>query len=81
MQFFASISANEKTPSSLDIVPISNGGESTPKNLQFICKTCNTRKGPLANEDFTRFLRWVRRQPQDMQAYVLRKMSAKEVFR
>ena len=62
-------------------IPISNGGESTPKNLQFICKTCNTRKGPLANEDFKRFLRWIRKQPQDVQAYILRKVSAKEVFR
>ena len=62
-------------------IPISNGGESTPKNLQFICKTCNTRKGPLADEDFKRFLRWIRKQPQDVQAYILRKVSAKEVFR
>ena len=63
------------------VVPISGGGESKPKNLQFICKVCNTRKGPLSNRDFCLFLRWIRRQPQDVQAYILRKLSAKEVFR
>ena len=63
------------------IIPISGGGESTPKNLQFICKTCNTRKGPLTDEDFKRFLHWIRKQPQDMQVYILRKLAAKEVFR
>ena len=61
--------------------PISSGGDSTANNLQMICAPCNTKKGPLEHEDFKRFLRWVRKQPQDMQAYILRKMSTKEVFR
>ena len=61
--------------------PISSGGASTLRNLQMICAPCNTKKGPLMDDDFKRFLRWIRTQPQDMAAYILRKLSTKEVFR
>jgi len=61
--------------------PISSGGDSTCANLQMICATCNTRKGPLTDKEFTRLLQWIRRQPQDVAAYILRKLAAREVFR
>ena len=33
------------------IIPLSKQGKSIPKNLQMICKTCNTRKGALKEKD------------------------------
>ena len=57
------------------IKPISNGGNSTPINLQMICKRCNIRKGHLSHSDFVKLLRWLSKQSDTLKAYVLRKMS------
>ena len=57
------------------IHPISHGGDSTPDNLQLICRRCNTRKGNLSDKDFKRLLKWIKRQPKEMQKYILRKLS------
>ena len=57
------------------IKPISNGGISTPINLQMICKRCNTRKGHLSHSDFVKLLRWLSKQSDTLRKYVLRKMS------
>ena len=41
------------------IVPVVLGGPSTKTNMQFICKSCNTRKGPLKEEEFIRLLQLI----------------------
>ena len=57
------------------IVPLSKQGESTPKNLQIICRQCNTRKGPLKEKDFCLILDWVKEQKDEIQAYVMKKLA------
>ena len=58
------------------ITPISKGGESTKKNLQLICKTCNTRKGPLDVKDFQLLLGLIKQHlPEEAQKYVMRKLA------
>lgn len=41
------------------IVPVSKGGPSTRDNLQVICKSSNSMKGSLAEDDFLMLLRWL----------------------
>ena len=60
------------------IIPLSMGGNSTPKNLQMICMRCNTRKGPLTNKNFTKLLHWLRKQDVELKNYVLKKMASKD---
>ena len=60
------------------IMPLSLGGNSTPKNLQMICGRCNTRKGPLTDKHFRKLLRWLQRQDIELSKYVLRKMSSRD---
>ena len=59
------------------IMPLSMGGNSTPRNLQMICGRCNTRKGPLTDRNFRKLLKWLDRQEYDLRKYVLRKMSSR----
>jgi 5-methylcytosine-specific restriction endonuclease McrA len=61
--------------------PISHGGDSTLGNLQIICKSCNTKKGPLTDKQYKSILRYLKRQDKYVRDYVLRKLAAKEVFR
>jgi 5-methylcytosine-specific restriction endonuclease McrA len=63
------------------IQPISNGGDSTPSNLQIICRRCNVRKGNLSHKDFKRVLKWINKQPKDVSKYILRKLSKGDNFR
>jgi len=63
------------------IIAISNGGASIPENLEMVCKTCNTRKGPLDGPDYTRLVKWVNKQPSYMTKYINKKMAAKDIFR
>ena len=63
------------------IIPIFNKGESTKENLQFICARCNTRKGPLTDEEYVFVLNWVKQQPANVRDYILRKLSRGDVFR
>ena len=60
------------------IMPLSLGGNSTPRNLQMICGRCNTRKGPLTDKSFGKLLRWLSHQDQELERYVLRKMSSRD---
>ena len=60
------------------ILPLSLGGNSTPNNLQMICGSCNTRKGPLTDRNFRRLLKWLDRQEIELKKYVLRKMSSRD---
>ena len=57
------------------IVPLTKGGESTVKNLQLICKSCNTRKGPLDEKDFIELVDWVNELKEETKEYVLRKLA------
>ena len=58
-----------------NIVLLTKGGESTVKNLQLICKSCNTRKGPLDEKDFIELVDWVNELKEETKEYVLRKLA------
>tara|TARA_Y100001963_G_C6710382_1_gene413977 strand:+ start:545 stop:982 length:438 start_codon:yes stop_codon:yes gene_type:complete len=57
------------------IVPISKDGPSVINNLQLICRTCNTRKGPLDEKDFLDIVKWISMQKEEVSKYVLRKLA------
>jgi 5-methylcytosine-specific restriction endonuclease McrA len=57
------------------IIPLAKNGESTVKNLQLICKSCNTRKGPLDESDFMDLIDWVGKLKNETKEYVLRKLA------
>tara|TARA_R110000751_G_scaffold144948_3_gene248530 strand:+ start:2228 stop:2671 length:444 start_codon:yes stop_codon:yes gene_type:complete len=57
------------------IVPLKKKGPSIIGNLQLICKSCNTRKGPLSENDFQTILDWVKTQPEEVANYVMRKLA------
>ena len=57
------------------IVPLNKGGPSVQDNLQLICRTCNTRKGPLNEEDFLNIIDWANKQKDEVRDYVMRKLA------
>tara|TARA_R100001463_G_scaffold135082_1_gene197945 strand:+ start:2036 stop:2470 length:435 start_codon:yes stop_codon:yes gene_type:complete len=57
------------------IIPLTKGGDSTEENLQLICKTCNTRKGPLDEKDFNLLVDLVLELPEELSTYVMRKLA------
>jgi 5-methylcytosine-specific restriction endonuclease McrA len=57
------------------IIPLAKNGESTVRNLQLICKSCNTRKGPLDESDFMDLIDWVGKLKNETKEYVLRKLA------
>ena len=57
------------------IIPLAKNGNSTVDNLQLICKSCNTRKGPLDEEDFIELMSWVETLKNETKEYVLRKLA------
>ena len=57
------------------IIPVIKGGPSIEQNLQFICKTCNTRKGPLNENDFSLLINLVEELPEELSSYVMRKLA------
>lgn len=57
------------------IIPLTKGGPSTKENLQLICKTCNTRKGPLNENDFTLLIQLIGDLPEELSVYVMKKLA------
>jgi len=57
------------------IIPLAKEGDSVIDNLQLICKSCNTRKGPLDEDDFKYLMQWVEQLKDETKAYVLRKLA------
>ena len=57
------------------IIPLTKGGPSNQKNLQLICKTCNTRKGPLDEKDFTLLIQLIGDLPEELSLYVMKKLA------
>ena len=57
------------------IIPLAKNGDSTIDNLQLICKSCNTRKGPLDEKDFIQLISWVNELKDETKEYVLRKLA------
>jgi len=57
------------------IVPLTKGGDSTKQNLQLICRSCNSRKGPLNEEDFLKIVKWISKQSMEVKQYLLRKLA------
>ena len=62
------------------MVPLSNGGDSTTKNLEMICRRCNTRKGPLTTGEYVNVVKWLSTQSEWVRSYINRKLSGKEMF-
>jgi len=62
------------------MVPLSNGGESTTKNLEMICKRCNTRKGPLTTKEYQGVVQWLDTQKEWVRGYINRKLAGKDMF-
>jgi len=59
---------------------ISSGGPSTKANLHIICRRCNTRKGPMSHEDYSKFLNLISSLDSESIAYIFRKLASREVF-
>ena len=57
------------------VIPLAKNGDSTVGNLQLICKSCNTRKGPLDEGDFIDLMSWVETLKDETKEYVLRKLA------
>ncbi len=62
------------------VVPLSCGGPSTVRNLEMICRRCNTRKGPLTAVQYEDVVNWLNLQPEQVSSYIFRKLSGKEMF-
>lgn len=60
--------------------PISSGGGSFKSNLQMICASCNTKKGPLTDEEYRIFIEWISKQDVRVRSYILRKLAKSDVF-
>jgi 5-methylcytosine-specific restriction endonuclease McrA len=62
------------------VVPLSCGGPSTLKNVEMVCRRCNTRKGPLTSIQYQVVVDWLNLQPEQVSSYIYRKLSGKEMF-
>ena len=61
------------------IYPLSMGGASVLSNLQMICNSCNTKKGPLTHKMYKDLLIFLKDKP-ELKEYVLRKLAKGDVF-
>ena len=60
--------------------PLSSGGGSFKSNLQMICASCNTKKGPLTDKEYKTFIKWISTQDERVKSYILRKLAKSDVF-
>lgn len=72
---YCSKTLNYRTMVCDHIIPVIKGGPSVKENLQFICKSCNTRKGPLDEKDFDLLMDLVQELPDELENYVMRKLA------
>ena len=61
------------------IYPLSMGGDSILSNLQMICNSCNTKKGPLTHQMYKELLLFLENKT-ELKEYVLRKLAKGDVF-
>ena len=67
---------------SLDhIMPLARGGTSTIDNIQFTCKTCNTQKDKMLDNEFRALKNIIAEFTDDTRVYLNRKLSAQGGFR
>lgn len=59
---------------------LSRGFPSDPMNMQWICKTCNTRKGPMDHDEYIALLRAIRELPEIVQKYIFHKLSQRTKY-
>lgn len=57
------------------ILPLSRGGESEKENLQIICKTCNTQKGPMFEDEYLALIALINTFTKESRIYAKRKLS------
>ena len=62
------------------VTPLSLGGKSNLRNLQLICARCNTRKGTLTDRQYGKVLSWLKRQPEIVEKYILRKLAKSDRY-
>ena len=62
------------------VYPLSMGGKSVIPNLQMICASCNTKKGPLTHKMYSDLLKFLKSKPHELNEYVLRKLAKGDVF-
>lgn len=62
------------------VIPLSMGGASNVRNLQMICKRCNTRKGPLPGKEYKKVLNFLNKQDAHTRDYVLRKLATSDLM-
>lgn len=72
---YCSKQLNIRTIACDHIVPLAKGGPSILSNLQLICRTCNTRKGPLNEIDFKYVMKWIQEQDDEVSNYLMRKLA------
>lgn len=60
--------------------PLSLGGDSNTKNLQIICRRCNTRKGHLTHKEYKLLLKFLENKSDNMRSYILRKLAKGDRF-
>ena len=57
------------------VIPKSRDGESTPSNLVFACRECNTVKGNLTGDEFRFLMEFLNKHPK-MRSYLIPRLKA-----
>lgn len=59
---------------------LARGFGSFPENMQWICKKCNTRKGPLDDEEYRAFIQFIGGLSEMSRSYIFHKMSQRTKY-
>lgn len=62
------------------ILPLSRGGESSISNVQFVCRTCNTQKDKMLDNEFLKLKQFILTLSPESQTYVNKKLSMQGGF-